>query len=327
MKKIGFDSKLYRLLQKREILKRLKGSNRLYLEIGGKLCFDGHASRVLPGFELDNKIKLIKSLKNFEIIYCINSEDIERRKELQDFNLAYEKQAFKDFKDIACFGAKVSYVVFTKFNNQISAIKLKEIISSKGIPVYLHRVIDKYTKNPRNAINGFESMEYIPVKKRIVVVTGAAGGSGKMAVALSQMFYEIKKGERPRFAKYELFPIWNLSISHPINIAYEAATADLGDKIMIDKLSKHNSVNYNRDIYNFKILKKLVWYLSYKSPTDMGINMAKFAIINDKICRKAAINEIVNRYFIYLSQFRRGIESFETIERMKKIIWKVRKFL
>lgn len=333
MKIKGFDESKYIHLERKEILKRIKRHGRLYLEVGGKLFNDFHASRVLPGYISTTKINLLKKLKNKEIIYCINAENIQKGRIIHDYELTVEKHALKNLNELKKYGVKIDFIVITLFSGEQKALKFKSLLELKGYKVYLHRKINGYPNNIKKVLNGFKLQPYLPCKNNLVIVTGVASNSGKMGVALSQISHESKIGMKTGFAKVETFPIWNLSLNHPINLAYEAATADLGDRNIIDKYHKKaygiEAVNYNRDIENFSILKKILKKIShsslkYLSPTDMGINMAGLAIIADKICRKAAVKEIHRRYRQYLSDYKKGKESIKTINRMKEIIKKIK---
>lgn len=333
--KRGFDNKLYLKLQTQEILKRLNLDDRLYLEIGGHITYDGHASRVLPGYNPKNKIKILKKLKDIEIIYCINSKDIESKKRLGDFNLSYPEQTLRDLKLLKKNKLPKPIIVITRFNGEKKAKEFKNKLETLNYKVFLHKEIPNYLTSLTSVLNGYKKQPYIKTKEKIIIVTGAAGGSGKMATTLCQIYKDRQKKIRSKYAKFETFPIWNLPLNHPINIAYEAATADLQDKNEIDpfhlKAYNKKAVNYNRDIENFKILKKIANKLfpktfSYKSPTDMGINMAKSAIINNKICQKASIKEIKRRMKEYNKEYKKGRTSIKTIERMKQIMGKINSY-
>ncbi|MBS3172022.1 DUF1846 family protein [Candidatus Woesearchaeota archaeon] len=325
----GFDSKKYIKAQTKAIKDRIKKYEKFYLEFGGKLVYDYHASRVLPGYDPTNKIKILKTLKNRDIIYCVNAKNIQKKKVLGDFNLTHDEQTLKDIKDLKSFGIKVNFVVITLYKNQ----KLTQFIrklKKQRVKVIIHREIKGYPNNISLILKGYEQQPYIPTKNKLVIITGPAGGSGKMATALIQINHERKNNIKSSFAKFETFPIWNLKRDHPVNIAYEAATADLNDKNKIDTYHKKaygiTAVNYNRDIFNFKILKRIMTSsdnFSYKSPTDMGLNMAKVGIINDKICREAAKQEIIRRYFVYYKEFKQGKETIDTLNRMKQILRKI----
>lgn len=320
MKK-GFDSKRYLEAQTKKINSRVKKFNKLYLEFGGKLLYDGHASRVLPGYDPRVKIKLLKKLKEKEIIYCVGAKNIQSGQIIGDSGLTQDKQVLKDIEELDKLGLKVSYLIITRYDNQP---KVNEFIKKLKINYYLHKEIPGYSKN---ALKGYEKLPYVETKENLVIVTGVGGGSGKMAFCLSQIYHENKKGTKSGFAKFETFPIWNLKMNHPVNIAYEAATADLGDYNMVDKSHKGYAVNYNRDVDNFKILKRVMKKfdreLEYDSPTDMGVNMAKEGIIDDKVCREAAKKEIIRRYKVYSDEFKKGRETRKTLVRMREIIQKI----
>lgn len=337
--KRGFDSSEYIKIQKKEILKRMKRFQRLYLEVGGHLCYDGHASRVLPGYDPKTKLKLIKSLSNIhggiEIIYCINANDIDSKKRLGDFKLNYRKQALKDLSEFKKSGISVNYIVITRFKKYSLSlenfIKILEKRVKRVKRVYVHKEIRGYMKSSEYAIKGYEKSDYIKLNSKLIIVTGAAGGSGKMATAMSQIYNDIKNKINSGFAKLETFPVWNLPLNHPVNLAYEAATADLQDKNEIDpyhlKYYHVKAVNYNRDIKNFSILMKIANSITksksafgYHSPTDMGIGNTKAGIISDEICRDAAIKEIYRRKKVYEKEFYAGRESRKTLKRMEEIM-------
>jgi len=325
MKK-GFDPDIYIEAQTVEILKRVQKFERLYLEFGGKLVLDNHASRVLPGYKKTTKVELLKKLGNLKIIYCINAKDLQSNKILGKKQRTYQEQALKDLQDIKKFKLSDDIIVITRFSREPKAKTFATKLRKLGKKVYFHKEIKNYS-NPTGAIKGYKSQPHIPIKENLIIITGPAGGSGKMAVALSQIYHEKIKKQKAAFAKFETFPIWNLPLKHPINLAYEAATADLQDKNMIDpyhkKAYKKNAVNYNRDIENFRILQTITKKITnkkfpygYKSPTDMGVNMAKLGIINEKVCRAAAIKEIKRRKRFY-KKFKK---SEPIIKRMEEIL-------
>ncbi len=336
-KKLGFDTNKYLEAQTTEILNRVKKfDKRLYLEFGGKLCYDFHASRVLPGYEPDTKIKLFKKLnRDMEIIYCVSAKDIQRGKMRGDFGLPYDQQTLKDIADMKDMGLKVSCVAITLYNGESLADRFKRYLENLGIKVYVFTEIKGYPNDLDLVVSdkGYGKQPYIRTEKSLVVITGAGGGSGKMSLCLSQMYHDHKKGINSGFAKFETFPIWNLPINHPVNIAYEAATADLGDYNMVDPFHKNRygitAINYNRDIENFELMKNILnrilgdGNMPYNSPTDMGVNKAKVGIIDDKVCREAGKQEIIRRYFRYKEELMMGVESKETVERMEKIMEKV----
>lgn len=332
-KKRGFDSKRYIDAQSTEILKRVNKFDRLYLEFGGHLCYDGHASRVLPGYKPSLKIDLLKSLGDIEIIYCVNSKDIAGSKRLGDFNLDYKNQVLKDISDIEKRGLKVNHIVFTRYDGEVGVKEFLKKIKSRGHKTYLTKEVKDYII-PKNAIKSYKENSYVKVKSNVIIVTGAAGGSGKMAICMSQVYHDLKNKKNAGYAKFETFPVWNLSLNHPINLAYEAATADLGDINMIDpyhlKAYKKRAVNYNRDIENFEILKSTVKEMTkkrnpfgYKSPTDMGVSKVKDGIINELVCQNAAIKEIKRRMKVYKKEVEAGRLNEIVNLRMKKIVGKL----
>jgi uncharacterized protein (UPF0371 family) len=299
--KIGFDLQRYLEVQVKTILTRVSWFEKLYLEFGGKLCYDNHASRVLPGFEVDTKVQMLHDLGDIEIVHCISAKDIERRKIRRDFGLAYDDQIIKDINDLRDRGLKVSAVVITRFNGEPSAKKFKQKLKNRGIRVFVHYEIPNYLKDVAFVVSniGYGKQEYVNTEKKIVVVTAPGPGSGKMSFCMAQVYNDRKRGTHSGFAKFETFPIWNLPLNHPVNVAYEAATADIGDYNLEDPFHKDaygiTAINYNRDVENFAIMRNIIETIvgnddplaNYKSPTDMGVNMAKEGIIDDNVVRKA----------------------------------------
>ncbi len=334
MRGVGFDTDRYLKEQTKKILERVGKFEKLYLEFGGKLCYDLHAVRVLPGYRATTKINLLKKLGDIEIIYCISAKDIAKGRVRRDFGLTYDNQTLKDISDMEDFGLKVACVVITRYDNEYSVGIFKKKLENFGIKVYVHNEIKGYPNDIKKVLQGYTKQLFIKTSKKLIIVTGVGGNSGKMATCLSQICHERKKGLKTGFAKFETFPIWNLELNHPINVAYEAATADLKDVNMVDpfhkKAYKATAINYNRDIENFNILISLMKKITgeknpfgYKSPTDMGVNMAAVGIINDKLCREAAKQEIIRRYFRYYREKVEGIETQETLDQMEKIMKKV----
>ncbi len=330
----GFDPTKYIKAQKKKILERINKFEKLYLEFGGKLLYDHHASRVLPGYNLTTKIDLLKQLDNPEIVYCVNANYIQKGYKLTDSNLTHDKQAIGDIKGIEKFGLKVSHVVIMRYEKQPKAKSFQTKIKKLGYKAHLFNEVDYDFSNIKDILKGYSKHKYIPLKNKLIIVTGVGGGAGKMSFALSQIYKERKKGIKSGFAKFETFPIWNLPLNHPVNIAYEAATADLHDINMIDpfhkKAYKTNAVNYNRDIENFTILQSLMEEITkqknpfgYKSPTDMGVNMAKKGIINDKVCREAGKKEVKRRVRVYSKQVKEKIEPKSTLLRAHHILKQV----
>ena len=339
MKKQGFSTEKYVEVQTKAILDRVEKFNgKLYLEFGGKLCYDHHAARVLPGYEVDTKMKIFQKLKKkSEIIYCVGAKQIQERKVRGDSGLIYDEQTLKEIKDLKENGIDVSCVVITRFEGEENAKKFKRKLENYGNKVYIHNEIEGYPTKIEKIVSekGYGKQNYIETKKPIVIVTGTGGGSGKMSVCLSQLYHDRKKDIKSGYAKFETFPIWNLPLDHPVNIAYEASTADIGDMNMIDpfhlKTYGETAVNYNRDVENFGIMKSIIDKMveegdpltSYKSPTDMCVSRTAWGIINDEIVREASRQEIIRRFFRYNTEVFEGIEKPETIERMKILMKKV----
>ena len=330
---IGFDNEIYLKKQEESIIERMKQfSNKLYLEFGGKLIFDYHAARVLPGFDPNIKIKLLKKLKDTaDIILCIYAGDIERKKIRADFGITYDADALKLIDDLRDWDIDISAVVITRYNEQPSATLFKNKLVRRNIRVYTHRATKGYPINVELIVSeeGYGTNEYIETKHPLVVVTGPGPGSGKLATCLSQLYHEYKRGIKAGYAKFETFPIWNLPLKHPVNIAYEAATCDIKDFNQIDPfhLEAYNNtaVNYNRDIEAFPLLKNILEKITgsesiYKSPTDMGVNCAGFGIIDDESVREASKQEILRRYFKYKCEYIMGFVDKETVERSQMLM-------
>jgi len=335
MKK-GFDTKKYLSAQVKKILDRVELFDKLYLEFGGKLRYDYHASRVLPGFEVDAKIQMLQRLGEIEIIHCINAKDIEGRKIRRDFGLAYEDQIIKDINDLRELSLGVSAVVINRFNNEPAAKKFIQKLRNRRIQVFTHYDFPNYLEDIEFVVSdrGYGKQEYVKTQKKIIVITAPGPGSGKMSFGMAQVYNDRKRGVNSGFGKFETFPIWNLPLEHPVNIAYEAATADIGDYNVVDPFYKEaygiTAINYNRDVENFAIMKKIIEKMvgkddpmaKIKSPTDMSVNMAKEGIINDEVVREASKQEIGRRYFKYQREFVEGETTIDTLERMDKIMQK-----
>lgn len=334
MKKIGFDNSLYLKEQSEAILSRIKdnSSGKLYLEFGGKILFDYHAARVLPGFDVNVKMQLLASLKeSVELIMCICAMDIERKKIRADFGITYDTDTMKSIDDFMDWGIKVNSVVITRFEDQPGALSFKQKLERRGIKVYTHKFTKGYPTDVDTIVSdeGYGANSYIETTSPIVVVTGPGSGSGKLATCLSQLYHEHKRGINATYAKFETFPIWNLSLQHPVNIAYEAATAELRDVNMIDHfhLEAYNekTVNYNRDIEAFPLIQRILERIKgkpsyYKSPTDMGVNRAGFAITDDNVVREAANQEIIRRFFRYSCEYAAGLCDKETVQRVELLM-------
>ena len=309
MKKIGFDNELYVKSQAETIKERIKMfDNKLYLEFGGKLFDDYHAKRVLPGFELDAKIRLLKELKDqCEIIFCINAKDIEKKKIRADYGISYDMEVIRLVEIFKSMGISVNSVVITLYKGQTSADKFKAKLEGMGVKTYIHTPTKGYPTDVDVIVSdeGYGANPYIETTKPLVVVNAPGPCSGKLATCLSQLYHEYKRGIRAGYAKFETFPVWSLPLKHPVNVAYEAATADLKDINMIDSFHLEaygiSAVNYNRDLEVFPVLKTILNKITgediYKSPTDMGVNSIGKCITNDEVIREAAKKEIVRRYF------------------------------
>jgi uncharacterized protein (UPF0371 family) len=332
-KRIGFDNEKYLKEQTEAILDRVENfGSKLYLEFGGKLIFDYHASRVLPGFDPNVKMRLLQQLKDFaDIILCIYAGDIERRKMRADFGITYDADALKLIDDLEDWGLSIRAVVITRFENQPSAEIFKSKLERQGVEVHTHRFTKGYPTDVDLIVSdeGYGANDYIENENRLIVVTGPGPGSGKLATCLSQLYHDYRKGIRSGYAKFETFPIWNLPLKHPVNIAYEAATADIRDFNMIDPYHLEaygkTAVNYNRDVEIFPVLKRILEKITgaastYKSPTDMGVNRAGFGIIDDDIVREAAKQESIRRYFRYNCEYMLGLVDRETVERAELIM-------
>lgn len=337
MKK-GFDNKKYLKLQTEKILERInKFDNKLYIEFGGKLFDDLHAARVLPGFEPDAKVQILKKLKNkSEIIFVISANDIERNKIRADYSISYDMDVLRQIDCLREVGLTVSGVVITLFKEQQAAINFANRLINRNEKVYFH----KYTKGYPTDVNtivsdeGYGANPYIETTKPLVIVTAPGPGSGKMGTCLSQLYHEYKRGIKAGYAKFETFPVWNLDLNHPVNIAYEAATADLNDINMLDSfhLAAYGkpAVNYNRDLQVFPVVRNILQKITgddkiYQSPTDMGVNMVGFAICNDDVVRKASNDEIIRRYFKAKCEYKKGTTPIDTINRIEFLMgeWKI----
>lgn len=314
----GFDNDKYLKIQSEHIRERIaQFGNKLYLELGGKLFDDHHASRVLPGFQPDSKLRMFQQLKDqTEIVIVISAQDIERNKVRNDLGITYDEDVLRLRHEFMERGFMVGSVCVTHYNGQISADSFRKRLERMGITVYYHYIIEGYPTNVDLIASdeGFGHNDYIATSRPLVIVTAPGPGSGKMAVCLSQLYNEQKRGEEAGYAKFETFPVWSLPLKHPVNIAYEAATADLNDVNMIDPFHLEaygkTAINYNRDIEIFPVLNTLFEGIygknPYKSPTDMGVNMVGFCINDDNVCGEASKNEIIRRYFTALNKMAKG---------------------
>ena len=330
MEKVGFDNEKYLKEQSQAILERVgKFDNKLYLEFGGKLLFDYHAARVLPGFDPNVKMRLLQKLKDkADIILCIYSGDIERRKIRADFGITYDVDALKLIDDLRDWDLEIRAVVITRFEDQPAAKIFKNKLERRDIKVYTHRFTKGYPTDIDLIVSdeGYGVNDYIQTENPLVVITGPGPGSGKLATCLSQLYHDYKRGIKAGYAKFETFPIWNIPLRHPVNVAYEAATADIRDFNLIDSfhLEAYNetTVNYNRDVEIFPVLKRILEKITgsesiYKSPTDMGVNRAGFGIVNDGLVKEAAKQEIIRRHFRYNCEYLMGFVDKGTVERVE----------
>jgi uncharacterized protein (UPF0371 family) len=331
--KTCFDNEKYLKEQTSEILERMKMfDNKLYLEFGGKLLYDYHAARVLPGYDPNIKMRLLAELKDkADLLLCIYAGDIERKKIRADFGITYDSDALKLIDDLRSWGINVLGVNITRFEGQPAATLFKNKLERRGIKVYTHSYTKGYPTDVELIVSdeGYGANAYIETEKPLVIVTGPGPGSGKLATCLSQLYHDYRRGIKAGYAKFETFPIWNLPLKHPVNVAYEAATADIKDFNLIDPfhLDAYGKivVNYNRDVEVFPILKRILEKITggesfYRSPTDMGVNRAGFAITDDEVAKEAAMQEIVRRYFRYRCEYAMGFTEKETVQRVELFI-------
>ena len=332
--KYGFDNNKYLKIQSEHIRDRIaKFGDKLYMEFGGKLFDDYHASRVLPGFEPDSKLKMLMQMKDdAEIIIVISAVDIEKNKVRSDLGITYDVDVLRLRDEFLDRGLSVNSVVITHFNGQASAEAYRKRLENMGIKVYYHHTIEDYPNNIAliDSEEGFGKNDYVETTKPLVVVTAPGPGSGKMAVCLSQLYQENKRGIKAGYAKFETFPIWNIPLNHPVNLAYEAATADLEDVNMIDPFHLEaygkTTVNYNRDVEIFPVVnaifEKIYGTSPYKSPTDMGVNMAGFAITDDEACCEASKQEIIRRYYEARAAVRQGLSEGDDVTKLEFLMKK-----
>lgn len=332
-KPVGFDNDRYLREQSAAILERVaRFGNKLYLEFGGKLLFDLHAARVLPGFDPNVKMRLLQGLKDqADIILCIYAGDIERKKVRADFGITYDVDALKLIDDLRDWGIEVAAIVITRFDGQPAARIFKNKLERRGIRVHTHAATKGYPTEVETIVSeeGYGANAYIETLKPLVVVTGPGPGSGKLATCLSQLYHDHRRGIHSGYAKFETFPIWNLPLKHPVNVAYEAATADIRDFNLIDPFHLEaygaTAVNYNRDVEVFPVLKRILARImgdeaAYKSPTDMGVNRAGFAITDDAAVRAAAAQEVIRRFFRYSCEYAMGLADRETVQRVELLM-------
>ena len=335
MAKIGYDNDKYLQTQSEHIRQRLdKFGGKLYLEFGGKLYDDNHAARVLPGFQPDSKLRMLLQLKDqVEMVIAINAADIEKNKIRGDLGITYDRDVIRLIGIFRDFGLYVSSVVLTRYADQPGAKAFQTRLEGMGVKVYHHYAIAGYPSDTAHIVSdeGFGRNDYIETTRELVVVTAPGPGSGKLATCLSQLYHEHKQGVQAGYAKFETFPVWNLPLNHPVNLAYEAATADLSDVNVIDPfhLDAYNvtTVNYNRDVEAFPVLvamfEKMWGYCPYKSPTDMGVNMVGNCIVDDEVCREASRQEIIRRYYDALCDAKKGKLSDDVVFKLELLMKKV----
>ncbi len=331
--RIGFDNQRYLEAQTEAILQRIKRfHNKLYLEFGGKLLYDYHAARVLPGYDPNVKLRLLQLLRDkAEILLCIYAGDIEKRKLRADFGITYDADALKLIDELKEWGLEVKSVVITRFNGQPAAKIFKNKLERLGIRVYTHAYTKGYPTDVEVIVSeeGYGANEFIPTERPLVVVTGPGPGSGKLATCLSQLYHEHKRGAVAGLAKFETFPIWNFPLKHPVNVAYEAATADIGDFNLVDPFHLEAygqvAVNYNRDVEIFPVVKRILEKISgaeslYKSPTDMGVNSVAVGVIDEEVVKEAARQELIRRYFRHACEYVMGFVERETVQRVELLM-------
>ena len=328
MMKIGFDNDKYLSIQSEHIKERIaKFKGKLYLELGGKLFDDHHASRVLPGFQPDSKLRMFSKISDqIEIVIVISAEDIERNKVRADLGITYDEDVLRLRDEFIGRGFMVGSVVITHYNGQHAADDFRKRLGRMGIKSYVHYLIDGYPHNVQliASDDGFGKNDYVVTERPLVIVTAPGPGSGKMAVCLSQLYNEHKRGIEAGYAKFETFPVWSLPLKHPVNIAYEAATADLNDVNMIDPFHLEaygkTAINYNRDIEIFPVLNALFegiyGHNPYKSPTDMGVNMVGFCISDDEVCCNASRDEIIRRYYDATNKMADGADNEQEVNKI-----------
>lgn len=331
--KQGFDNEKYLEEQSSEILRRVENADgRLYLEFGGKLMYDHHAARVLPGYDPNVKIRLLEKLKDrAEIILCIYAGDIEKRKIRGDFGITYDADALMLIDGFRSRGIELRGVVITRFEEQPSAIAFENKLKRRGVDVFRHYYTKGYPTDVDLIVSqeGYGRNDYIPPTKPLVVITGPGPGSGKLATCLSQLYHDQRRGTKAGYAKFETFPVWNLPLKHPVNDAYEAATADLQDVNLVDPFHLHTyneiAINYNRDVEAFPVVKRILEKITgdespYSSPTDMGVNRVGFGIVDDEVVRYAAKQEIIRRYFRYRCEYAMGLADKKTVQKIELLM-------
>lgn len=330
---IGFDNQKYLEEQSRYILERVNQFDKLYLEFGGKLIGDFHAMRVLPGFDPDVKVKLLHQLREqAEIIICVYAGDIENKKIRADLGITYDRDVLRLIDDLRYWDLSINSVLITRYTGQPAAQKFKTQLERRGLNVYTHGFTQGYPMDVDTIVSeeGYGKNEYIETTKPLVIVTAPGANSGKLATCLSQLYHETQRGIKAGYAKFETFPVWNLPLKHPVNIAYEAATADLEDVNMVDPFHLdaygETTVNYNRDIEAFPLLRRILTKISgdapipYQSPTDMGVNRVGFAITDNHVVEEASKQEVIRRYYALQCDYKKGLGTLEAAQRGKLIM-------
>ena len=333
--RIGFDHEKYLKEQSKFILERVEKFDKLYLEFGGKLMGDLHAKRILPGFDENAKIKVLQHMKDqVEVVICVYAGDIERNKVRGDFGITYDMEVLRLIDDLRRYNLDVNSVVITRYEGQPATTVFINKLERRGIKVYKHAPTKGYPSDVDTIVSdeGYGANPYIETTKPIVVVTAPGPNSGKLGTCLSQLYHENKRGNSVGYSKFETFPVWNLPLNHPVNIAYEAATVDLKDVNMIDSFHLdaygERAVNYNRDLELFPVLKKIIEKITgkesmFKSPTDMGVNRVGYGIVDDEVVRDASIEEIIRRYFNTACQYKKGQVNKDAYETISLILEKV----
>ncbi len=329
----GFDNEKYLEEQSKAILERAaQFNNKLYLEFGGKIIYDYHAARVLPGFDCNVKMRLLQKIRDrADILLCIHAGDIEKKKVRADFGITYDSDALKLIDDLRHWGVEVTAVVITRFMDQPAVLAFKNRLERRGVMVATHRTTKGYPTDVDRIVSeeGYGANTFIETRKPIVVVTGPGPGSGKLATCLSQLYHEHKRGTRAGYAKFETFPIWSIPLKHPVNIAYEAATAELKDRNMIDSFHLEargvSAVNYNRDMEVFPVIRRILEKIMgsadvYVSPTDMGVNRAGFGIVDDAVVRAASVQEVIRRFFRYRCEYALGLVDEAAVQRVELLL-------
>lgn len=333
----GFDAEKYIELQSKHIIERIERGNgeKLYLEFGGKLVHDKHAMRVLPGFDENAKIKLLQKLSDkAEVIICVYAGDIATNKTRQDFGITYDLEVMRLIDTFRKYGLSINSVVVTRYEENPSVDMFINKLERRGIKTYRHKFTKGYPTDVETIVSeeGYGANPYIETTKPLCVVTGPGGGSGKLATCLSQLYHENIRGRKARYSKFETFPVWNIPLKHPVNVAYEAATADLKDVNMLDAFHLEaygeKAVNYNRDLEVFPVVKRIIEKITggeceYQSPTDMGVNMVGFGIVDDEVCKEAAKQEIIRRALIAQCDYKKGIISESSVERVTLLMEEV----